>query len=136
MYWLKRLDPSIVVIPRAVLRAYTTFQLGGRCRALVFCETSVQLRHVVAILAELGEPYRLIGGGSNLLVSDEGLDEIVVRYATNAPEMRREGDTVRVSGATGFDVLAAFAARKGQIFVQHRNDAERHRNLDQGGVGW
>ena len=46
MYWLKRLDPSIVVIPRAVLRAYTTFQLGGRCRALVFCETSVQLRHV------------------------------------------------------------------------------------------
>ena len=55
------------VQPDAVLRAFTTFRLGGPCRAVVSCVDAAQLVHAVSLLTAEGEPMCVIGGGSNLL---------------------------------------------------------------------
>ena len=48
-------------------------------------------------LAARREKFILIGGGSNLLVSDEGLDVTVLRYASDTPQLEIDGDEIVVS---------------------------------------
>ncbi|MFO7768104.1 MAG: UDP-N-acetylmuramate dehydrogenase [bacterium] len=60
------------------LAAYTSLKVGGRCRALVRPPDLASLRRLVDTLGEMGVPYMPMGGGSNMLISDEGFDGVVV----------------------------------------------------------
>ncbi|MCX6997196.1 MAG: UDP-N-acetylmuramate dehydrogenase [Kiritimatiellaeota bacterium] len=97
----------------APLADYTTFRLGGPCPALVACATPEQLTLALGELQTAGQDVVLIGGGSNLLVSDQGLPQVVIRYASDQPQIRRAGDGVEVSGSTGLDDLAAWTVAEG-----------------------
>jgi UDP-N-acetylmuramate dehydrogenase len=94
------------ILSQAKLSDYTTFRLGGVCRGLINCETPQELERVVRKLADDTAPFILIGGGSNLVVSDEGLDCYVIRYCAQKPLMKRVGNDLIVSGSTAFDELA------------------------------
>lgn len=94
----------------ALLRDVTTFRLGGPCRALVDCRTAAEL---LAALRTHGEGALLIGGGSNLLVADTGVDAVVIRYASDVPDVRRDDATLAVSGATLLDDLARVSVEHG-----------------------
>src|SRR5436190_9903370 len=85
--------------PNARLDEYTTFRLGGPCRALVTCETPQQLESAVQYLVKEKLPFILIGGGSNLVASDEGLDCFVLRFVSAKPIIRREGNDLIVAGS-------------------------------------
>lgn len=63
------------------LRNYTTLRLGGPARRFVTANTSAELTAAVGDLDAAGEPVLLVGGGSNLVVSDAGFDGTVVRIA-------------------------------------------------------
>ncbi len=105
--------PSVEVMQKALLRDFTTFRLGGPCRCLVKCETPRQLEAAVGELAAAGGKFLLIGGGSNLLVSDDGLDVAVVRYCSDKPAIRCHGDVLEVDGSTLLDDLALFSVEHG-----------------------
>ena len=106
-------DFGAVCSAPATLADYTTFRLGGRCSLLIECPLPMQLEAVVKALHERHAGFVLIGGGSNLLVADAGVNEIVVRYLTDDAEIQRCGDELTVSGATSLDELAAFAVAAG-----------------------
>jgi UDP-N-acetylmuramate dehydrogenase len=61
--------------------------------------TNEELVHAVDAAAERGIPWRVIGSASNLLVSDEGLEGLVVRPASKSiasePSPDREGQLIR-----------------------------------------
>lgn len=95
------------------LAGFTTFQLGGPCRGLITCTTRLELRRAVETLGEAGEPFVLIGGGSNLLVSDKGLDSHVIRYYSDKPQIARQGNDLNVIASTRLDDLAAYAVLNG-----------------------
>lgn len=57
----------------------TTFGSGGRVRCLVRPRKKEQLISFLEIARELAVPYRVIGGGSNLLLCDEGYRGVLVR---------------------------------------------------------
>lgn len=95
------------------LAAYTTFRLGGPCRAVVNCATKIDLLRAIETLAEAGEPFLLIGGGSNLLVSDEGVDSTVVRYVSDKPLIARTGNELSVQASTSLDELVVQAVQAG-----------------------
>lgn len=97
----------------SMLANYTTFRLGGPCRGVFTCATPDELVHRVHALVEIAAPFVLIGGGSNLLVSDEGLDATVVRYVSDQPLVSREESRVFVTGSTSLDQLAEYAAAHG-----------------------
>ncbi len=91
-----------------LLSAYTTFQLGGPCRLLVECATPQELIQTVQKFKQEKTPFLLIGGGSNLVVSDHGLDTTVIRYLSLTPQIERTANDVTVSASTVLDDLAIF----------------------------
>lgn len=95
------------------LADYTTFRLGGPCPLLIECGSPDEVRRVVRLLVDEQVPYVFIGGGSNLLVADAGVQDVVVRYVSPAPQIERQGQALWVSGGTLFDDLAAYSVREG-----------------------
>ncbi len=95
------------------LAAYTTFKLGGPCLGLVSCANRRELVQALRDLNAVGEPFTLIGGGSNLLVSDDGVDRVIVRYCSDKPILARDGNCLVVQGSTALDDLVQFAVQEG-----------------------
>jgi UDP-N-acetylmuramate dehydrogenase len=92
---------------------WTTFCLGGPCPCLIHCHTPVQLEELIARLHTHQIPFILIGEGSNLLVSDQGVSCAVIRYVSPQPIIHRDGSTLQVSGSTNLDALVLHAAQQG-----------------------
>lgn len=82
---------------RAQLRLadLTTFRVGGPAKKLITAHSETELINAVREADEVGEPLLIIGGGSNLLISDDGFDGTVINIATRG----READVSSCSGA-------------------------------------
>jgi UDP-N-acetylmuramate dehydrogenase len=52
--------------------------VGGPAAVMAFPRTTQELCRCLALRAELAVPHRILGAGSNLVVVDEGLDELIV----------------------------------------------------------
>jgi UDP-N-acetylmuramate dehydrogenase len=72
--------PDLTLIPDAPLAQYTRFGIGGP--ASLFCDTPNSQSFVRALrtVRESGLPHVVIGGGTNLIVSDDGFQGIVLRF--------------------------------------------------------
>jgi UDP-N-acetylmuramate dehydrogenase len=98
---------------QALLSNFTTFQLGGPCRALFECADPAALSEVVRMLSAQHEPFMVMGQGSNLLISDEGLDLNVVRYFSEEAQVSLLGNRMVISGSSKVDDLARVAIEAG-----------------------
>jgi UDP-N-acetylmuramate dehydrogenase len=67
------------------LARHTTMGVGGPAAVMAFPRSPEELRRTLRLRGALEVPHRVLGGGSNLVVVDEGLDELIV----NTEEMRR-----------------------------------------------
>ena len=85
------------------LASRTTLGLGGPARRLVRCETEAEIVSAVAGADEAGVPLFVLGGGSNVVVADEGFPGLVVEIASAGVEPRASGDRVEVEVAAGED---------------------------------
>lgn len=106
-------NSAIRIEEHVPLEQYTTFRLGAACEGMIHCQTPRQLEETIPHLIKEKKKFILIGGGSNLVVSDEPLDCYVVRYYTDKPIIGQNGVTLTVSGSTQLDHLALFAAQHG-----------------------
>ncbi|MDO5724375.1 MAG: UDP-N-acetylmuramate dehydrogenase [Flaviflexus sp.] len=91
----------------------TTIGVGGPARAIVRAQSEEEIVAAVRECDESGEPVLLLGGGSNLLVADEGFAGTVV-IDTRAKigvieESACGGALVRASGGTSWDEFVRFA---------------------------
>ena len=83
---LKPVQSSSIRIQEAVpLAPYTTFRIGGPAR--YFCEITTEsaLIEAVEFARQRSLPTFVLGGGSNLLVSDSGFNGLVLHIAIDAP---------------------------------------------------
>ncbi|NLX25727.1 MAG: UDP-N-acetylmuramate dehydrogenase [Lentisphaerae bacterium] len=111
---INSLPESVRVVNDALLSQYTTFGLGGRCPALLDCPDAEALCASAQRLVEAGIDFEVIGQGSNLLVSDVGIESVVLRYcAEEHPVVSVDGCCVRVSGNTLLNDLACTAIEHG-----------------------
>ena len=60
------------------LSNYTTARVGGAAAALLIVHSAQELETALHHLWRLNAPYRVLGSGSNVLISDRGLQEVVV----------------------------------------------------------
>ncbi|MFI0417362.1 UDP-N-acetylmuramate dehydrogenase [Spongiactinospora sp. 9N601] len=97
------------------LGPYTTLGLGGEARAFAEAGTADELVTLVTKADAAGEPVLVLGGGSNLVISDDGFDGLVARVATRGVEVAAEPDRVLVTAASGedWDALAARGVAEG-----------------------
>ncbi len=86
------------------LAAYTTLGLGGPARRLVEAATDEDVICAVQAVDAGGEPLLVLGGGSNLVVADEGFAGVVVRVCPRGIDVHDGGDGhVRVVARAGED---------------------------------
>ena len=97
------------------LTDFTTFRLGGPCRELVTVPNAVTAAKVIREWNAAGVGWRVLGGGSNVLVADEGISEAVFRMYTELPDCRLEGDSLSVSAGVALDAVSQFAAEEGRM---------------------
>lgn len=60
------------------LSRHTTFQIGGPCDVMVFPETAEALADIIRVCSEEDLMYFVLGKGSNVLVSDQGIRGVVI----------------------------------------------------------
>ncbi|SDD60421.1 UDP-N-acetylmuramate dehydrogenase [Rhodococcus tukisamuensis] len=87
------------------LSRFTTLRLGGPARAMLTCRSTDTLVAVVRALDASGTPVLILGGGSNLLIADEGVDAVVVRVANAATRLGAD-HVYAEAGAVWDDVVA------------------------------
>src|SRR6185503_1038889 len=91
------------------LAPLTTLGVGGAARYFAEIRAENELPVALAFAQEQRLPVLLLGGGSNLVVADEGFDGLVIRIALRGIETRVAGDTTLASVAAGeeWDVFVA-----------------------------
>lgn len=94
------------------MKNHTTFKIGGPCEALIRPHSEEELLTLIKGLREGNKPLRIIGNGSNLLVSDRGLREWVVKIDDNLSAISREGHFVFAQAGAKMKDVADFAAAK------------------------
>lgn len=98
------------------LAPYTTVGLGGPAGAFVTAGSAEEIVELVAAADRAGEPVLVLGGGSNLVVSDEGFDGLVVRVASRGIEV--DGDRVTVQAGEDWDALVARTVAEGRSGIE------------------
>jgi len=103
------------------LAPLTTLGIGGSAKFFVRAESVDDVRDSVSWATSLHEPLFILGGGSNLLISDAGFDGLVVQVALRGITIRDEsadGATVYVAAGEPWDRFVEFAAGHGWAGVE------------------
>jgi len=106
-------NSGIDIRVNACLSEFTTFQLGGKCPVVLTGTTIPQVEAAVQFFIKRNLPFILLGGGSNLVVSDEGVGCAVIRFVCPQPSIEREGYELSVVAGTRLDDLVLFCAQQG-----------------------
>ena len=96
------------------LAPYTSARIGGPADVLITAESADELAHIDALLRKQDLDYIMLGGGSNVLVSDRGVRGIVALNRAKAVRFHN-GDQPSVTAESGvvFSNLAHRCASKG-----------------------
>jgi UDP-N-acetylenolpyruvoylglucosamine reductase len=94
---------TLTVREQVMLAGYTTLGVGGPAARFVDAGTDEQVIAEVRDADVTGEPVLVLGGGSNLVVADEGFPGTVVHVATSGVAVAGDGDGVLVTVAAGED---------------------------------
>ncbi len=104
---------DIEVHEHAPLARHTYLRLGGPARYLAIPEDIEQLQQLLGWARAEGLSLRVLGGGSNLLVADEGIDALVVSLRRAAGSFTFIGERVVAGAAVMLPALSRAAAERG-----------------------
>jgi len=110
-----------------LLSAHTTLRLGGPARGFVAATDEATVVAAVAEADRRGEDVLVLGGGSNLVVADEGFEGSVVKVATTGVSADAGGPdelaclgavTVRAAAGEDWDAFVARTVATGWVGVE------------------
>jgi UDP-N-acetylmuramate dehydrogenase len=105
----------IVIRDGVPLAPFTTLELGGPARHFVEAADEGAVVEALRWADDRKLPVAILGGGSNLVVSDAGFEGLVVRMATRGRRFEAAGGEATVTAAAGepWDDLVAEAVGRG-----------------------
>jgi UDP-N-acetylmuramate dehydrogenase len=86
-----------------LLAPYTTLQIGGPARYFAEIVSEDELSTALAFAEQHQLSVFVLGGGSNVLIADEGFSGLALRIAIKGIEWRDEGEQVVVTAGAGED---------------------------------
>ena len=104
------------ILKNEALKQHTSFRVGGPAKVYVVPEDIEELQKLIRFLYEEKLPYDIIGNGTNLLVSDAGVDHVVVEIGRALegiellPEANASDATSSLRGSSSVTGTAAKAA--------------------------
>ncbi len=95
------------------LKKHTTYQVGGPATAMCFPKSKEKLREIVISCSDNDIPFFILGGGSNILVHDDGLDQIVIKMNECCSEIRQMGNQIYAGASVLVSHLVRFCEEHG-----------------------
>ncbi|WP_224960453.1 UDP-N-acetylmuramate dehydrogenase [Geomonas subterranea] len=92
--------PHLDIQENVPLAPFTSFRIGGPARFLVGARDLRELQEALRLARAMNLPFCILGGGSNLLVSDDGFPGLAIRLLMD--RVTFSGGMVQVQG--GFDL--------------------------------
>lgn len=83
------------------LKDLTTLKVGGKALFLIRIKNKEDILLAYNFAQEKKLPVFILGGGSNILVSDEGFSGVVLKIETKGIDIKEDGDNVLVSAEAG-----------------------------------
>jgi len=100
-----------VWLAQELLARHTSLGVGGPADVVEIQEASA-LPQVVAILRDYGLPWRIMGGGSNLLVADEGLAGVVLHLVRSRARLEFQENQVEVPASQNLGTTVMECAKR------------------------
>jgi UDP-N-acetylmuramate dehydrogenase len=98
------------------LSNFTTLGVGGPAAKIIHAKTEAELISAVKAVDDSKTPLLILGGGSNVLISDSGFAGTVIKVETNGNSFEIDacsGGTLTVSAGSDWDEFVAFTIEKG-----------------------
>lgn len=94
---------------------FTTTRVGGPAAGLISINSAKEMEHALNTMWELDVPYYILGSGSNLLISDNGYDGVILHNRAHNIKVNTKVDppTVTAESGAGLGQLAQLASRRG-----------------------
>ncbi|OOL11700.1 UDP-N-acetylenolpyruvoylglucosamine reductase [Bacillus cereus] len=95
------------------LARYTTMKIGGPADILIVPKHVVGIEKTLQLVKKYKTKWTVIGRGSNLLVSDLGIEGVVIRLGEGLDHLEVEKHRVRVGGGYPLIKLSTLLSRQG-----------------------
>lgn len=92
-----------------LLSKCTTFKIGGAAAAVITVDSVKELSEVMSLCKKYDVQRMVIGNGSNLLVSDDGYNGIVIKLDGDFKNITIDGETVKCGSGVSLASLCKFA---------------------------
>ena len=109
---------DVPFIFEAQLSLYTTYRVGGVAEVLALPETEEQIKHLIDFSKKNNLPFRVLGLGSNILVSDLGLPGVTC-CLRNFKNIKIDGNIVTATSGTALDEVVRTSINAGLAGVEN-----------------
>ena len=82
----EKIDKTRLLVD-ASMKEYTSFRAGGKAALLVIPKTMEEFKYAVKTLARFGVEFLVMGNGTNLLVTDEGYEGVILRIGSDLAQI-------------------------------------------------
>lgn len=101
----------MVIEEHIPLAAYTTFKLGGPARFLLRVRSLDELKEALSFAHERALSTCILGGGSNMLIGEQGFDGAVIKIELRG--ITQEGERLAAAAGEEWDALVAHSVAAG-----------------------
>ena len=101
------------VLVNEPLANHTTIKIGGPADLFIEPKNIDSIQRTIGIIKKHGIQWRAIGRGSNLLVSDKGIEGAVIKLGDGVDHLKIDGETITVGGGFSVIKLSTMISKKG-----------------------
>lgn len=105
--------PDVTLFHQVPMSKYTSFHIGGPAALMAVPKTMDELKSVMQIAHEIDITPFFIGNGSNLLVSDEGMNQFVIKLGSEFSQISSDSNDIYAFGGILLSRLANYALECG-----------------------
>lgn len=116
MQWEKK-HIEILLKKNVVLAPLTTLKVGGAARYFVKAETVEDVVNAVCYANENSLPLFILGGGSNIVVADEGFDGLVLQIALKG--ISEDKGLITAAAGEDWDSFVAFCVERNYAGIEN-----------------
>ena len=109
---IKKMLPSDIIYENEPMKKHTTFFAGGEAKLYICIEEISQLQQLMLYLTENNIPYFIIGNGSNLLVSDNGFNGVIIEIGNAFSGVSVENNRIRAKAGTLLSKVSNYAMKE------------------------
>ncbi len=104
--------PGLLLLENEPMNAHCSFRIGGSADIYAEPSSETELAELLALLKENAVPWLIMGKGTNMLISDEGIRGAVIRLGERMGGMEEENGLITAGAGVSLARLAVFAQQR------------------------